>query len=147
MRYPRQFGALIPVLGLALALGGTIPATANGSSEATAIERGELLFRVNCRNCHGDEGRGDGPVAETLTVTPADLTRLAAENGGEFPAERVRLSIDGRFDVPAHGRREMPVWGLSFEERERDASHSGDVGDRIDDLVAFLQSIQESDGD
>jgi mono/diheme cytochrome c family protein len=28
-----------------------------------SVRRGEALFRRHCANCHGPEGRGDGPVA------------------------------------------------------------------------------------
>ena len=45
---------------------------------------------------------------------PADLTRLAEKNDGRFPYSRVFAVIDGRYLVPAHGEREMPVWGRQF---------------------------------
>ena len=41
---------------------------------ATSIVQGAALFGPNCAACHGADGRGDGPLAHTLAVPPADLT-------------------------------------------------------------------------
>lgn len=40
-----------------------------------SIERGRLLYLVHCALCHGENGQGDGPLAEYFTVrAPNDLT-------------------------------------------------------------------------
>ena len=83
---------------------------------------------------------GDGPVAEYLTVKPGDLTVLAQNNGGEFPAERTRKVIDGREKVKGHGSNEMPVWGDAFLQVTD--GDEGKVAEKIDQLVNFLESIQ-----
>lgn len=41
---------------------------------ASSIERGARAFAANCVACHGADGRGDGPLAKSLPVKPADLT-------------------------------------------------------------------------
>ena len=53
---------------------------------ATAIVRGGKLYAANCAGCHGSEGHGDGPVAKSLPVVPADLTaeHLWAHSDGEL---------------------------------------------------------------
>lgn len=40
--------------------------------ESVAI--GQRLYTENCIPCHGPEGRGNGPVAETLSTMPTDFT-------------------------------------------------------------------------
>jgi hypothetical protein len=100
------------------------------------------MYQVFCSNCHGSEARGDGPTAEHLTVRPADLTRLSAGNGGTFPAEQVHEQIDGRTELPGHGRRQMPIWGLSFQEPGFDGDQEPMVRARIAYLVAYLETIQ-----
>ena len=134
---------LVPPLAVA-ALGLLLLAVpgAAGSDTGAAVERGEVSYRVYCLNCHGVEARGDGPMAEVLKVRPADLTRLRTEADGTFPREELREVIDGRRDVLGHGRREMPIWGLAFRERGRDSDQEAEVRARIDDLLAFLESIQ-----
>lgn len=41
---------------------------------AEEIAAGYALYRRNCVACHGQQGRGDGPLASALPVAPADLT-------------------------------------------------------------------------
>ncbi|HLS82268.1 MAG TPA: cytochrome c [Steroidobacter sp.] len=105
---------------------------------------GSELYRIFCATCHGAQGRGDGPVAETLKTTVPDLTRIAARRGGAFPAERVRETIDGQNLPRAHGAREMPVWGWDFYAINRpDPARRERTNELIGRLVDYLASIQE----
>ena len=63
-------------------------------------QEGARLYEYYCRSCHGEKGAGDGPTAEVLTVSPANLTALAEANDGKFPLERVTRTIDGRDRSP-----------------------------------------------
>jgi len=72
---------------------------------------GAALFRAYCASCHGDDGLGGGPVADSLRMRPADLSTLKQRNRGEFPSYRVRKLLNGSDDLPAHGSKRMPVWG------------------------------------
>jgi tetratricopeptide (TPR) repeat protein len=40
---------------------------------SASLAIGQELFEQNCTNCHGLTGRGDGLLAEGLTIPPADL--------------------------------------------------------------------------
>lgn len=115
---------------------------ASAGEDRLAVERGRDLYRIYCRTCHGEHGRGDGPTAEVLKVVPPDLTRLSARNGGAFPDEEVRAAIDGRGNLLAHGASEMPIWGLAFQELDTDVSQEAQVRERIAQLVRYLESIQ-----
>jgi copper transport protein len=42
--------------------------------DSDSIAEGETLYAENCAACHGDTGKGDGPVGMTLNPAPADLT-------------------------------------------------------------------------
>lgn len=112
------------------------------SEEATAsYGRGFALFQRYCRSCHGKDALGDGHVAKFLKVTPTNLTRLAADNDGEFPTERALSSIDGREEMlPIHGAREMPIWGSVFQAEE--GQTEADVEKKLNDLIAYLKGIQ-----
>jgi mono/diheme cytochrome c family protein len=102
---------------------------------------GTRLFKAHCATCHGETGRGNGPLAEQLRRMPPDLTKFTARNGGVFPTERVYRIIDGR-GVPSHGDREMPVWGDAFKTA-RDGLSAESVKARIDAIVRYLQGIQQ----
>jgi len=116
-------------------------ATASGSDEDAAA-RGAVTYRVYCASCHGAAAHGDGKLAKSLDPKPADLTALARKNDdGVFPAERVREVIDGRKEIAEHGDRDMPVWGQSFQ-REGKGDQEKAVAAKLDDLVAYLASIQ-----
>ncbi len=128
---------LIPlVLALALAT----PAAAQDA------EQGEALFGFYCATCHGNAARGNGPMSPSLVVAPANLTTLAARNGGVFPTSRVVMRIDGRDPLVSHGSM-MPVYGDFFEGT--DVATKAETGQPIMtsqpivDLLAYLESIQE----
>jgi len=99
-----------------------------------------------CSACHGFEGKGDGMVSSVLTVKPADLTQLSANNKGSFPYVKVRAIIDGRSypgqsgTIRAHGPVDMPVWGSVF--RGETGSEYVTKG-RILAIVDYLSSIQQ----
>ncbi|MCP3957123.1 MAG: cytochrome c [bacterium] len=118
------------------------PGDETDDPEKERIVLGAVSYRVHCMNCHGDAGTGDGPMAEVLKVAPADLTRLARADGGEFPTRRVYRMIDGRDEILGHGSREMPVWGIGFQDLGKDTDQEPEVRAKILDLIAYLKSIQ-----
>jgi mono/diheme cytochrome c family protein len=116
-----------------------------GRALAQEAEAGGALFAHFCAACHGMEAEGDGPMAGVLLVKPANLTQLAAKNGGAFPFERVAARIDGRNPLVSHGS-EMPVYGWLFiDEPTMRKLPSGQpmIADRpVADLIAYLETIQ-----
>jgi mono/diheme cytochrome c family protein len=107
------------------------------------VEYGAELFATYCASCHGIDARGDGPAAPALRPPPTDLTRIAARSGGVFPENSTARLIDGRFDLPAHGSREMPVWGARLADQIPDRATGGEVvRGRITSLVEYLKSLQ-----
>jgi mono/diheme cytochrome c family protein len=134
-----------------LLLGGALLAVAVIGGPAAAFAQhgtiGAIEYRMSCAVCHGEDARGDGPLAHLLSVKPTDLTKLSKRNNGQFPSEAVVETIDGRTQVSGHGTREMPVWGTRFEaEVGRQYGPYGSetvVKTRILELVHYLQSLQE----
>ena len=85
-----------------------------GAAQAQDQDIGKGEFQSSCATCHGTDGKGNGPLREQLKVPPSDLTMLARNNNGVFPTNAVYETIDGSKTVPAHGTREMPIWGERF---------------------------------
>ncbi|EPX82004.1 hypothetical protein Salmuc_02369 [Salipiger mucosus DSM 16094] len=97
-----------------------------------------------CASCHGAEAKGDGPLAEFLTVEVSDLTQIAARNDGVFPLIDVIHIIDGRTGGRPHGDP-MPVWGQRFKEAMGEAGPYASeivVRGRILSLAYYIESIQ-----
>lgn len=44
-----------------------------GESGGTSMSEGQALFEANCALCHGNGGRGDGPMAVNLPVQPPNI--------------------------------------------------------------------------
>jgi mono/diheme cytochrome c family protein len=150
MARPRMIPLLIGAAMLAVGPLIVLSSKSFGQDQAEspgADSSGEHAFQLYCSNCHGDGGRGDGPLALDLTVPPPDLTKLSVRNGGVFPRERLRAIIDGREALKNHGDREMPVWGVWFkmEAEEGLGGAEGDEGTvqrRINALIDFLETLQ-----
>jgi len=106
---------------------------------ATNPASGKEMFKTYCASCHGENGKGDGPAASALKTMPADLTMLAKNNGGKFPADKVASILRGQ-GVTAHGSKEMPVWGPVFWQMSH--GHESEVQQRIANLTHYLESIQ-----
>ncbi len=106
------------------------------------VARGKVAFRIYCRSCHGAEAQGSGPLAQELRTKPADLSRLRAKDGS-FPREEIASKIDGRLLVNAHGPSDMPVWGYSFQVAGSDSAQDEEVRKKIEDLVAYLETLQK----
>lgn len=98
--------------------------------DAEQITRGRKLFNSYCVSCHGVDATGNGPVASSLKNPPPNLTRIQAKNG-KFPAEEVRKKISGEGELPVHGKKDMPVWGMIFNRSD------------INNLTRFLESVQK----
>lgn len=117
-----------------------ITASAAGMGE-DALRGARHDYNKYCASSHGAEGRGDGPVAQAMKAMPADITLLAMNNNGEFPADKVREIIDGRADVKAHGTRAMPVWGQEFYVSAEGVGQRQAKG-RVDALTEYLRRMQ-----
>ena len=139
MKHIRSSAVIIAVVG------GTWLLAQTGAAVAQTVETtesGDSLYRTYCSSCHGQAGRGDGPVAQFLKVPPANLTQIAARNKGVFPSERVHQIIDGRQMPKAHGASQMPIWGDAFA-KSGGGSDEAAVTARIKALVEHLASKQE----
>jgi len=129
-------------------LTGLAAVTVAGCMEAEMPDAGEgrAAYDANCAMCHGAGGKGDGALAQDLSVAPVDLTRLTRDNGGAFPVNRVLSYIDG-YKRKAPEVVEMPEFGLLLEG----PSVPIETGEGVFTptprplaaLLAYLESIQE----
>jgi mono/diheme cytochrome c family protein len=131
----------IAVLANIVAVCGLTPAFSKDLSQ----QSGEELYKRLCSACHGDHGEGDGTVAVYFKMRPPDLTQLAKRHGGDFPADDVRKTVDGR-DAPGgpHGSRQMPIWGVALYYTDtKKPREDQQVQEIVDRVVEYLRTIQK----
>ncbi|MGB2606137.1 MAG: cytochrome c [Candidatus Sulfotelmatobacter sp.] len=133
------------VLALAAALNSAgqqaTPTVKHTTAPATSPASGKDMFMSYCASCHGKDAKGDGPAASALKQAPANLTTLATQNGGKYPADKVTSILRGQTKLVAHGDQDMPVWGPVFWKMSQ--GHEEQVQMRVANLNRYLQSIQE----
>jgi mono/diheme cytochrome c family protein len=102
----------IPVEGAAYIPGMGAPVNPVTPDEVS-LARGEQFFRINCVQCHGPEGMGDGVISTFFQFKPSNLTTpvvqdksdgaifLAISNGvpGRMPPLNENLTVRDRWDV------------------------------------------------
>jgi mono/diheme cytochrome c family protein len=135
--------ALLPAFMLLLA---ATPALA-----ADDLAAGRAEFQNSCLACHGESGKGDGPLSKFLTVKVADLTQLSKNNNGQYPFLKVFQTIDGRAVVKTHGDGPMPIWGDRYTvqsgaagaEPYKSYTSEAFVRARVLELTYYIQSLQQ----
>ena len=89
-----------------------------------SVDRGKVIYKEYCAQCHGVTGRGDGPAASDLDPKPAIHANIPFE----------KLPIEYLYNVIAHGGAvmgkspSMPYWNLTF----------GQQG--VADVIAYLKA-------
>jgi len=109
----------------------------------TSAASGEEMYKSYCAACHGKDGKGDGPAASALKTPPANLSLLAKNNNGQFPADHVVSVLKFGSAAPAHGTKDMPTWGPLFGSLDGKTG-GGDalVQLRIRNLTEYIKSLQ-----
>ena len=88
---------------------------------ADAAEQGAVTFKSTCANCHGDEGRGDGPASSALNPMPKNLAELQTQVGDDYLYWKIS---DGSLGTAMVGWK-----GILTEEQ-------------IWELVAFIRTLK-----
>ena len=114
-------------------------------SDESIVNTGHHIFVRSCAVCHGQDAKGNGAYAPLLVVVPPDLTTLARRNNGFFPFDRAFETISGNELMPAHGSREMPIWGQEFAHEAETLGVPARtlMRGRILELIAYLAHIQQ----
>lgn len=82
-------------------------------------ETGKRLYQRWCAQCHGDEGKGDGPAADFVYPRPRDFTlaifKVRRTPSGALPTDQDLYEIISR-GLPGTS---MPAWSRFLSESDR----------------------------
>lgn len=96
---------------------------------------GKTTYTMFCSSCHGDGGKGDGPVGAVLNPPPRDLSKgefkLDTDGDGETGTDQDILNVITNGAAKYGGSAQMAPWGGSLSE-----------GDRAN-VLAFIRSLKE----
>ncbi len=136
-------GTRVRRLASGLAAAGALALALGCVDQRTEEVKGQALYVQYCASCHGEDARGDGPMAGLFQPPPTDLTTLAKRTGGHFDEAGVMMVIDGRRLIAQHGSRDMPVWGAVFAEQHA-GERFGIYGATLDAraLADYLRTLQ-----
>lgn len=122
----RSYGlaiALAALLAAAPALAAGAPKVKTEPVKPTPVtadlEAGKKLYQRYCTQCHGDEGKGDGPAADFVYPRPRDFTlaifKVRTTPSGQLPTDHDLFKVisDG---LPGTS---MPAWKKYIPEKER----------------------------
>ncbi len=104
-------------VGIAVLLALLLPVRLAPAQDAAS---GEAIYRAWCLECHGAEGRGDGPAAERMLPRPRDFVgaryQIRTTASGELPTDDdlMRVMRDG---LPGTA---MPGWPNLGDQEKRD---------------------------
>lgn len=136
----RSSAILFALLFVVSGFGAAQKVVKRGPIQPTSPASGREMYMEYCAVCHGKDAKGGGPAASELKRTPPDLSTLAKRNGGKFPYTEVSNTLRFGTTVPAHGSREMPIWGRLFGSLN--TSHDVEVHQRVVNLTNYLASVQ-----
>lgn len=135
---------MVPNKGVIVAVSAFVVALSALAAQAEEA-LGKRAYMENCASCHGESGKGQGPLAQLLTVEVPGLTTLSADNDGVFPMLEVIQAVDGRTGVRGHEGL-MPIWGDAFGAAAANAGPYGAeviIRGKVLSLAYYLESIQE----
>ena len=96
------------------------------ANDPAAIEAGKQAYIALCSQCHGTEGRGQGPDAVGLNPQPADFTDQERMQDNADDYLLWRISEGGNFE-PYNSL--MTAWGTLLSDQE------------IWELISYLRTI------
>jgi mono/diheme cytochrome c family protein len=93
---------------------------------------GRRLYVSYCLLCHGTDGKGDGPLAKAMKISPADLTTTVRSRSDTILAKII--TGEGRQTITGRDRHNllseaMPEWNEVFSESQVEA------------LIAYLRFL------
>jgi len=89
-------------------------------NDKESANRGQTIYKQDCLQCHGVDGKGTGPLASSLEHAPADLTNHFHQAPGKGDAYLYwRVSEGGRVEPFVSMKSNMPSFKMILSEQAR----------------------------
>ncbi len=104
----------------------------DGSSTTVDLAEGQVVYDTNCQACHGESGRGDGPIAAALDPRPRDFSRdefrFDTNDDGRTGTDRDLRDVIVQGAGPFGGSHMMAPWpALSRDE--------------VDNIIGYIRTF------
>jgi len=105
-----------------------------GTAAAADAEAGKAIFVQNCASCHGETGKGDGPVGQALNPKPRDLSKgnfkFDTDGDGEAGTDTDITNVIKNGAAAYGGSALMAPWPTLDDEQ-------------IQDVIAYIRTLEE----
>jgi mono/diheme cytochrome c family protein len=96
-------------------------------ADARSLHNGRMYYQINCAVCHGEAGKGDGPILATKAVFPPPLIGASAESKSD--GYIWGIIRNGRGAMPSYNRiEELDRWDVVNYVRGLQGKHQVAVG-------------------
>ncbi len=81
------------------------------AADERSLRNGRMYYQINCAVCHGEAGKGDGPILKAKAIFPPPLIGASAE--GKTDGYIFGIIRNGRGAMPSYNRiEEMDRWDV-----------------------------------
>jgi mono/diheme cytochrome c family protein len=109
------------------------------AADARSLHNGRLNYQINCAVCHGEAGKGDGPILASKAIFPPPLIGASAE--GRTDGYIWAIIRNGRGAMPSYDRiEEFDRWDVvnyirglqgKYQVVTGPAGLPGETGDKV----------------
>ncbi len=107
------------------------PATALAGDAAA----GKTAYTTNCVSCHGETGKGDGPVGQVLPTPPRDFSvgdfKIDADGDGTTGTDADLKAVISKGAAAFDGDQMMAAWGGVLSDED------------VDNVVAYIHTLKQ----
>jgi mono/diheme cytochrome c family protein len=106
-----------------------------GATLAADVAAGKAAYTANCSSCHGETGKGDGPVGAVLQPPPRDLSL------GEFKFD---TDSDGTPGTDTDLQEVITKGAGAFGGNQMMAPWGGVLSaDDVTNIIAYIRSLKQ----
>jgi mono/diheme cytochrome c family protein len=128
-RITNSFTAILSIAALATLLA---PAGAMAAGDTAA---GKIIYTTNCASCHGETGKGDGPVGQVLQPPPRNFAvgefKFDTDKDGKVGTDADLTNVITKGAGAFGGNQMMAAWGGMLSPTD------------IANVIAYIRTLKQ----